>query len=318
MNARRREFVLRAESRLRSRRTGVGRERGLSRWRRPGGAGCESGAWRLAIERVGVVGSGLMGSGIAAVCATAGYRVVAYDVAPEALERARRRAERLGGEAAAARLHTTQDLSEAAVADLIIEAVPERLELKLDVFRQLDRLAPAHAILATNTSQLSVTAIAAATSRPGQVAGMHWFNPPERMQLVEVVRAVQTEESTLLAVRQVAERAGKQAVVVRDVQGFVTTRALSAFLLECLRILEEGVASPEDIDRAIRLGLNHPMGPLELCDYVGLDTILFVADSLEKALGERFKAPTTLRRLVEAGRLGRKSGHGFYPYPARG
>ena len=272
----------------------------------------------MAIERIGVVGSGLMGSGIAAVCAAAGYRVVAYDVAPEALERARRRAERLGGEAAAARLHTTRDLPEAAVADLIIEAVPERLELKLDVFRQLDRLAPAHAILATNTSQLSVTAIAAATSRPGQVAGMHWFNPPERMQLVEVVRAVQTEESTLLAVRQVAERAGKQAVVVRDVQGFVTTRALSAFLLECLRILEEGVASPEDIDRAIRLGLNHPMGPLELCDYVGLDTILFVADSLEKALGERFKAPTTLRRLVEAGRLGRKSGHGFYPYPARG
>ena len=270
----------------------------------------------MTVERIGVVGAGLMGSGIAAVCLAAGYEVAVYDVAEEALQSTRRRAARLAGDAALERLTLTRELARVARADLLIEAVPEQLELKQKLFRELDQLAPAHAVLTSNTSQLSVTALAAATSRPGKVAGMHWFNPPERMGLVEVVRAVQTEEATLQVVQEVARRAGKQPVVVRDVQGFVVTRALAAFLVECVRILEEGVASAEEIDRAIRLGLNHPMGPFELADYVGLDTLLFIADSLQGALGERFRAPTALRRLVEAGRLGRKSGHGFYPYPA--
>ena len=268
----------------------------------------------MSVKRIGVVGAGLMGSGIAAVCLAAGYEVAVYDVAEEALERTRRRAARLAGEAALARLTLTRELARAAEADLIVEAVPEQLELKRQIFRELDGQAPAHAVLASNTSQLSVTALAAATSRPGRVAGMHWFNPPERMGLVEVVRAVQTEEATLQVVQEVARRAGKEPVLVRDVQGFVVTRALAAFLVECMRILEEGVASAEDIDRAVRLGLNHPMGPFELSDYIGLDTLLFIADSLQQALGERFRAPTALRRLVEAGRLGRKSGQGFYPY----
>ena len=272
----------------------------------------------MSVRRVGVVGAGLMGSGIAAVCLAAGYEVVVYDVAPEALERTRRRAERRVGGDALERLRLTRELGEAAQADLVVEAVPEQLELKREVFRQLDALAPAHAVLASNTSQLSVTALAAATGRPGRVAGMHWFNPPERMALVEVVQGLQTEPATLQAVQEVARRAGKEPVLVRDVQGFVVTRAMAAFLNECARILEEGVASAADIDRAIRLGLNHPMGPFELCDYIGLDTLLAIDEALRQALGERFRPPVTLRRLVEAGRLGRKSGHGFYPYPPPG
>ena len=268
-----------------------------------------------AVQRIGVVGAGLMGSGIAAVCLAAGYAVSVYDVAGQALERTRARCARMAGEGALERLTLTTDLGQVCQADLVVEAVPEQLELKVQVFRELDRLAPPHALLATNTSQLSVTALAAATGRPGQVAGMHWFNPPERMALVEVVRALQTEEATVQSIAEVARRAGKEVVMVRDVQGFVVTRAMTAFLVECMRILEEGVATQEEIDRAIRLGLHHPMGPFQLADYVGLDTLLSIADSLAQALGERFRPPVRLRRLVEAGYLGRKSGRGFYPYP---
>jgi 3-hydroxybutyryl-CoA dehydrogenase len=173
-------------------------------------------------------------------------------------------------------------------------------------------------VLATNTSELSVTAIAAVTERPERVVGMHWFNPPERMQLIEIVRAVQTSGDTLQLIEEVSARCGKTTVTVVDRQGFVTTRALAALLTEAMRMLEEGVASPEDIDTAIKLGLNHPMGPLELADYVGLDTMLFIGESMTDALGERFRPPQTLRKLVEAGRLGRKSGHGFYPYEKKG
>lgn len=268
------------------------------------------------IERVAVIGAGTMGGGIATLLLMHGFSVSLYDPVASALDRARTRiAKRNDAEVIEQRLTLGSDL-EAALSgvDAVIEAVPEKLELKLSVFADLDRWAPAHALLATNTSELPVTAIAAATARPAQVVGMHWFNPPERMELVEVIRAVHTDDTTLNAIRRLAEACGKTTVVVEDRQGFVTTRALAALLLEAMRMHEEGVASAEDIDTAIRLGLNHPMGPLELADYVGLDTMLFIAESMSQALGESFRPPQTLRRLVEAGRLGRKSGHGFYRY----
>lgn len=270
-----------------------------------------------ATMRVAVVGAGTMGGGIATLLLMNGHDVTVYDPSEDALEGAKRRAARRNDEAVlAARLQLTQELAVAARgADFVIEAVPERLELKRAIFEELHAAAPPHAVLATNTSELSVTAIAAATGRPEQVVGMHWFNPPERMELVEMVRAVRTSDATLLATEELAASCGKTTVTVLDRQGFVTTRAVAALLLEGVRMLEEGVASPEDIDTAVKLGLNHPMGPLELSDYIGLDTMLLIAESMTDALGERFRAPQTLRKLVEAGHLGRKSGRGFYDYP---
>lgn len=271
---------------------------------------------RSDIRTVAVLGAGTMGSGIAALLLQHGFTVRLFDPDAAALGRGRARGvKRAGEEAAALRLSLTSDFAAAAEgADAVIEAVPEKLELKREIFARLGEVAPAGALLASNTSELSLTAIAAAARRPERVVGMHWFNPPERMALVEVVRALQTSGESVARTEALAKACGKTTVVVSDRQGFVSTRAVAALLLEGVRMLEEGVASPEDIDTAVKLGLNHPMGPLELADYIGLDTLLYIAESMTEALGERFRAPQTLRKLVEAGRLGRKSGRGFYRY----
>lgn len=270
------------------------------------------------IETITVIGAGTMGGGIASVCLAHGFVVSIYDPNRLALQSARARVAKRSGEEELSRFDIHYQLERAVEgSDLVIEAVPERLELKREIFGRLDEIAAPGAILATNTSELSVTAIAGATRRPQQVVGMHWFNPPERMKLIEIVRGVQTSREAVAAVKGVAERCEKTTVLVKDRQGFVTTRALAALLVEGMRMLEEGVASKADIDTAVKLGLNHPMGPLELADYVGLDTMLYICESMTEAMGERFRAPQVLRKLVEAGRLGRKSGAGFYDYSSR-
>jgi 3-hydroxybutyryl-CoA dehydrogenase len=280
------------------------------------------------IQHVAVVGGGLMGNGIAQVCATAGLDVVLQDVDQSALERARGAMETSLGRLARAgrvdagdvaailgRVRLATELADAAAgAELVIEAVPEDLELKRSIFARLDEHAPAQAVLATNTSNLSVTAVAAATKRPEQVIGMHWFNPPPVMRLIEIVRGVLTSDETLAAVVALSGRLGKETVVCKDAQGFITTRLASALVVEAFRMLDEGVGTKEDIDKAIKLGLNHPMGPFELIDLTGLDTSLRVADALVEAYGDRFRASTTLRNMVRAGRFGRKVGKGMYDY----
>ncbi len=278
-------------------------------------------------ETIAVLGAGTMGHGIAQVAAAKGRNVFLYDIDTGILDRAMERItgslEKLASkgkleepvDSITGRISTTTDIEHACqAADLVVEAVPELMELKKEIFAQVDACSPPHAILASNTSQLSVTALAAATKRPDRVLGMHWFNPPPLMKLIEIVRAVQTSDETLQAIVGLSRELGKTPVVCRDAQGFITTRALTAFLVECYRIYEEGVASAEDIDEAIRLGLNHPMGPLQLSDFVGLDVIAHICDALVDAYGDRFRPPQTLVNLVRAGRHGVKAGAGFYGY----
>ncbi|MGD6818021.1 3-hydroxyacyl-CoA dehydrogenase family protein [Metabacillus sp. 113a] len=282
----------------------------------------------MGLKNTAVIGAGLMGSGIAQSLAMGGKQAALYDSSKEALKKAEasiekslKRLVKAGTMeeheviAAMENIRPVHDVCSAVKdAELVIEAVPESMTLKELVFEELDRLAPPEAILATNTSELSVTAIASATSRPEKVLGMHWFNPAPVMRLIEIVQGEETNAETIEAVQNVSREIGKETVLVKDRQGFVTTRALTAHMLECIRMHEEHVAGPEDIDKAIRLGLNYPMGPLELADLVGLDTMLFVSEGLAAAYGERFLPPQILRKLVEAGHFGRKSGKGFYNY----
>jgi 3-hydroxybutyryl-CoA dehydrogenase len=285
------------------------------------------------MKTVLVLGAGTMGHGIAHVAALAGHRARLFDAVPEAVEAglAKVRANLEKGvekgkvaaadrDAALARLEAAEgDLAAAAAdADVVVEAVPEKLSLKQGIFSTLGEAAPAHAILATNTSSLPVAEIAAASGRPDHVVGMHFFNPVHLMPLLELVRTDLTAQEVVDEARALGEEMGKTVIVVKDAPGFATSRLGLALGLEAIRMVEEGVASAEDIDKAMTLGYRHPMGPLELTDLVGLDVRLGIAEHLARVLDDRrFDPPALLRRMVEEGRLGKKSGHGFYDWSQR-
>jgi 3-hydroxybutyryl-CoA dehydrogenase len=277
----------------------------------------------VSFEHVLVVGAGQMGGGIAQVIATSGRRVSLHDAAPGATERAletmRKSLERLVAKGVEvdpdevlARVEPVADLGR---ADLMIEAVVEDTEVKKDIFRRADEMLPAEAILASNTSSIPISSLAAATKRPDRVIGMHFFNPVQVMALVEVVSTPQTSDDTRAAVVELAEELGKTPAEANDFPGFVSNRILMPYINEAVWALHDGVAEPEAIDTIAKLGFNHPMGPLALADLIGLDTCVAILEVLRDGLGDsRYEPCPLLREHVEAGRLGRKSGHGFYPY----
>lgn len=282
----------------------------------------------LEIRTIAIIGAGTMGHGIAQIAARGGYEARLYDVDPQATERGLRKAAeglekahakgKLDDEAfaaAKARLFGETRL-EAALedADLVVEAAPEDLEIKKRIFQRASALARRDAILASNTSSLPITELASVATHPERVIGLHFFNPPPLMPLLEIVVGERTAPLVVAAARACGARLGKEVVVVRDSPGFATSRLGLAMALEAMRMLEEGVASAEEIDRAMELGYGHPMGPLKLTDHVGLDVRLHIAEHLAKELGERFRPPQVLRRLVRAGKLGKKSGEGFFKY----
>ena len=282
----------------------------------------------MTLKTVAVLGAGIMGRGIAYVSALAGYETRLQDTSRDVLGRARGeiettlakgvaagKLESAAATAATSRLAQTDSL-EGAVrgADLVIEAVPEDMRIKLDLFRALDTLAPAHAILASNTSSLSITEMAGVTRRPRQVVGMHFFNPVYRMKLLEIVRALETSDEAIAVAAEAGRAMGKECVVVRESPGFVTSRINAMIGNEAFYMLQEGVASARDIDQALKLGLNHPMGPFELVDLVGLDTRLSILRFLHRSLGDKFRPCPLIEQYVAAGRLGRKTGRGVYDY----
>ncbi len=280
------------------------------------------------INNIAVIGGGTMGRGIAYTAALAGFEVTLQDISEEAITNAREYIENLfkknvekgyiqfhqETEAKKNLSYTTQLHEAVHKTDFVIEAALEIMELKINIFKQLDEFAPAHAILATNTSTMSPTEIAASTKRPEQCIAMHFFNPVHRMKLIEVIRGLDTSDATVEVVRQVAEKMGKETVEVNEFPGFVTSRMNCLIGNEAMNMLMEGVASAEDIDKALKLGLNHPMGPLELADLVGLDSRLRNMEYLYHQLGEKYRPSPLLVKYVKAGRLGRKSGRGFYEY----
>jgi 3-hydroxybutyryl-CoA dehydrogenase len=280
------------------------------------------------VQNITVVGSGVMGKGIAYTCAVSGFNVYLNDINEEILEKAKNDifsllegslkkgfiSEDQYGKAKD-RLFFETDLESAAKeADLVIEAVLEKMELKIDIFKRLDRICSEETILATNTSTMSPTEIGAQTSRPDKVVAMHFFNPVHKMKLIEVIRGLETSDETVEFVKEVGERLRKETVEVNELPGFVTSRMNCLIGNEAMNMLMEGVASAEDIDKALKLGLNHPMGPLELADLVGLDTRLRNMEYLHQTLGEKYRPSPLLLKYVKAGRFGKKSGSGFYQY----
>ena len=282
----------------------------------------------MKITQIAVLGAGTMGHGIAHAAIAGGYDARMFDVSDASLQKGRaaiegivRKGVELGKVAPAEadtilkRLTTTSKIADAlAGADLVIEAAPEKIDLKLSLMADIDRHAPEHAIIATNTSALSITEMAGATKRPSRVAGMHFFNPVHRMKLIEIVQALESAPETLQVIDDVSKQMGKETVLVRESPGFITTRVNASIGNEAFYMLMEGVASPRDIDKALKLGLNHPMGPFELVDLVGLDTRLSILEYLHRSMGEKYRPCPLLAQYVKAGRLGRKVGRGVYEY----
>jgi 3-hydroxybutyryl-CoA dehydrogenase len=279
--------------------------------------------------RLAVFGAGVMGHGIAQVAAMSGVTTTVCDVEDRFLERGR------GGIAASlerfvkkgdlkepdmaatlARLQFTTELATAIEgADIVIEAIPEVLSMKQDLFRALDQAAAAETVLASNTTQCSITALASVTKRRQRVVGMHWINPPQMMKLVEIVRGLDTSDETVRKIEDAAKRFNKETVVCRDTTGFITSRMILAWMSEAIRMREEGVATEADIDKAMRLGFGHPMGPFQIMDLSGLDVLLDSLEGMLQSYGERFRPPQLMRNMVRAGYLGRKTSKGFYSYP---
>jgi 3-hydroxybutyryl-CoA dehydrogenase len=282
----------------------------------------------MEIKTVGVIGAGTMGRGIAYAAAFGGYRTVLEDVSPEMLEQGSAYISQALEEGVVRGKVTTEQKTKALAnfttsrsvedlcreADLLIEAVPEEMEVKLEIFTIFDKFAKPNAIMASNTSSLSITEMASITFRAENCIGMHFFNPVPKMKLLEIVRALETSEATLQACVEVGRRMGKEVVVIRESPGFVTSRINAMIGNEAFYMLQEGIASAEDIDKALKLGLNHPMGPFELVDLVGLDVRLSILEYLHKTLGEKYRPCPLLSQYVKAGRTGRKSGRGVYEY----
>ncbi|MDQ0160573.1 3-hydroxybutyryl-CoA dehydrogenase [Alkalibacillus salilacus] len=282
----------------------------------------------MAVQNIMVVGAGQMGAGIAQVFAQAGFDVKLNDISEESLTKGYQGIEkRLDRQIEKERItaddktntlnqiQTTSDINAASDRDLIIEAVVETMEVKTKVFQKLDEVAPQHAILATNTSSLPITDIAAVTNRPEQVIGMHFMNPVPVMKLVEVIRAIQTSDASYQTIQEATEKLGKTPVEVNDYPGFISNRVLMPMINEAIYTVFEGVAKPEDVDSVMKLGMNHPMGPLQLADFIGLDTCLYIMEILHEGFGDsKYRPCPLLRKYVSAGWLGKKSGRGFYVY----
>jgi 3-hydroxybutyryl-CoA dehydrogenase len=280
------------------------------------------------IKTIAVIGAGIMGRGIAHVATLGGYRTILEDLIPAALRKAEseirtnldkavelKKVSSDDARAAFSRLEYAGSVEEAArEADLVIEAVPEEMESKIEIFTLLDKICRPATILASNTSSLSITEIASVTYRAKKCLGMHFFNPVHKMKLLEVVRALDTDDETIAAAADVGRRMGKEVVVIKESPGFITSRVNAMIGNEAFYMLQEGIASAADIDKALKLGLNHPMGPFELVDLVGLDTRLHILEYLHRTLGEKYRPAPLLVQYVKAGRLGKKSGRGVYQY----
>lgn len=281
------------------------------------------------VKTIAVLGAGIMGNGIAQVSATAGFKVHLRDINDEAVNKGLDTIQKSLGRIVKKgqiteeqkqeifqRISPYTNLEESVKgADMVIEAITENLELKKDVFRIIDKVCPPEVVFCSNTSQLSITAMSAVTSRPDKFVGTHFFSPPVMMPLVELIKGIDTSDETLELAKEYTTKIGKEYVICKkDVQGFACSRMINIFLLEAMRVLEEDLMTPEDIDKACRLGFNHPMGPLQLADFAGLDTFVNVNNGLRSALGDRFLLTENVRKLVEAGYTGSKAGRGFFKY----